>query len=314
MAYYNDVNLPRFLNLFLEKSGISISEAAEEISYSRTALSKYLSGKYPGNAAEMEENIRRFLITRGADFNPSVPGVEQFRRRKKGVYESADATEILGICQDCQDSQGIGIIVGKSGYGKTHSLRHYAASMPKVAYIECSERMSASDLIRAIEEAANTSSYGSVWYRVENMKTFFIANPGYLLILDEADKLLSKNTQRTMEIIRSLYDRSDFGLVMAGEPALENTIKTFLPRLANRIDCYIKLRGLTGDEVRAYLKDWDITDEAMEELVFRATNQRTGCYRLLDRTMGNVMRVLAARGETKITKDVIKEASAMMML
>ena len=126
--------------------------------------------------------------------------------------------------------------------------------------------------------------------------------------------MLSRNTQKTIEVIRSLYDRSEFGLVMAGEPALENMIKNYLPRLANRIDCYIKLQGLTGDEVRAYLQNWDITEEAMAEIIFRATNQRTGCYRLLDRTMQNVMRVLAARNESKITKDVITEASAMMML
>ncbi|MEA4892626.1 MAG: AAA family ATPase [Peptococcaceae bacterium] len=314
MGYYINKNLTLVLNQYLEKSGVSIAEAAEAIGFHRTSLSKYLAGKYASNVDEIESKIRAYLSEAGADFKVNVPGIEQFRKRKRSIYESSDATEILGLCQECQENQDIGIIVGRSGFGKTHSLKHYATHMGQVAYVECSERMGIGDMILAIEDVISFASGGTIWYRLESLKSYFNANAGYLLILDEADKLLSKTTQKMIEVIRSLYDRSNFGLVMAGEPALESQIKSYIPRLANRIDYYIKLQGLTDEEVRAYLKDWDITDDAMTELIFRATNQRTGCYRLLDRTMQNVMRVLAARNETKITKDVITEASAMMML
>ena len=41
---------------------------------------------------------------------------------------------------------------------------------------------------------------------------------------------------------------------------------------------------------------------------------QTGCYRLLDRTLSNVQRILADSGEARVTVKVIEQASAMMML
>ena len=52
----------------------------------------------------------------------------------------------------------------------------------------------------------------------------------------------------------------------------------------------------------------------MGELISRATNNNRGCFRLLDRTLNNVLRVLRERGETKVTLKIVSEASSMMML
>lgn len=52
----------------------------------------------------------------------------------------------------------------------------------------------------------------------------------------------------------------------------------------------------------------------MGELISRATNNNNGCFRLLDRTLNNVLRVLRERGETKVTLKIVSEASSMMML
>ncbi len=46
-----------------------------------------------------------------------------------------------------------------------------------------------------------------------------------------------------MEILRAIFDQSDVGLVIAGEPKLEAQIKTYLARMANRVDFYASLRG-----------------------------------------------------------------------
>ena len=79
---------------------------------------------------------------------------------------------------------------------------------------------------------------------------FFNANEGYLLIIDEADKLINKYTQKKMEIIRGIFDQSDVGIVIAGEPRLEAEIKGNLARFANRMDFYYKLKGLSPQEVK----------------------------------------------------------------
>ena len=92
----------------------------------------------------------------------------------------------------------------------------------------------------------------TIWRRVNGIRDFFNTNKGYLLIIDEADKLVSKYTQKKMEILRAIFDQSDVGLVIAGEPKLEAQIKTYLARMANRVDFYVSLKGLDPSEVEGY--------------------------------------------------------------
>ena len=160
---------------------------------------------------------------------------------------------MLGVCQSCQEYIGLGIVVARSGYGKTYALRQYA-KLSRVAYIECDDTMSSRDLVEAIERSIGLpNGYGTIWRRVNGIREFFNTNKGYLLIIDEADKLVSKYTQKKMEILRV-------------------------------------------------------------ELKARACNMQTGCFRLLDRTLSNVRRILKETGEETVTVKTIAQASSMMML
>ena len=157
------------------------------------------------------------------------------------------------------------------------------------------------------------ASYGSVWKRVNKIRDFLNVNGGYLIIIDEADKLINKYTVAKMEILRGIFDQADVGIVIAGEPKLESDIKTALARFANRVDFYYKLHGLSEQELGQYLEGWDISEAASRELALRAFGARNGCFRLLDRTLNNVLRVLRSRGECRVTKEIMEEASGMMM-
>ena len=245
---------------------------------------------------------------------PPPPEPGQKGGQKPRFYESRDAKAVLGVCQSSQEYIGLGIVVARSGYGKTYALREYA-KLPRVAYIECDDTMSSRDLVEAIERSIGLpNGYGTIWRRVNGIREFFNTNRGYLLVIDEADKLVSKYTQKKMEILRAIFDQSDVGLVIAGEPKLEAQIKTYLARMANRVDFYASLRGLAPSEVEGYLEDFNITPDALLELKERACNMRTGCFRLLDRTLSNVGRILAEQGEDTVTVKIIEQASSMMML
>lgn len=63
-----------------------------------------------------------------------------------------------------------------------------------------------------------------------------------------------------------------------------------------------------------YFSGYDVEPEALEELYQRACNRNTGCFRLLDRTLNNVIRILRTSDKNSITYDVLKEASGMMVL
>ena len=100
-----------------------------------------------------------------------------------------------------------------------------------------------------------------------------------------------------MEILRGIFDQSNVGIVIAGEPRLET-----------------ELKGLSKNEVVDYLEGYEVDEAAMGEMISRATNTQSGCFRLLDRTLNNVLRILKQKGETRITMKIVSEASNMMML
>lgn len=310
--------LSQQLKDYMKQNDISVAEVAREIStpdrpYSRTTVSRYLSGKYDANASSVEEKLTDYLLAHIGQV-PMLPPAEQKTGSKPEFYESRDAKAVLGVCQSCQEYVDLGIVVGRSGYGKTHTLKQYA-KLPRVAYIECDDTMSSRDLVEEIERSLGLPcGYGTIHRRVSGIRDFFNTNRGYVLIIDEADKLVSKHTQKKMELLRAIFDQAEVGLVIAGEPRLEVQIKTYLDRMANRLTFYAKLQGLTPSEVEGYLSDFQITPDAMVELKARACNMQTGCFRLLDRTLSNIRRILSERAQDTITVKTIEQASGMMML
>ncbi len=318
-TYTEGSTLTDKINRYILSNRASIASIAKEIGYSRTTVSRYLAGKYDSDTTDIESKLAEFLSRQtGETITPPAPGQGQEPGKKAAklpaFLESRDARAVLGVCQSCQEYIGLGVIVARSGYGKTYPLRYYA-KLPRVAYIECDDTMSSRDLVEAIEKSLGIpSGYGTIWRRVNGIRDFFNTNKGYLLIIDEADKLVSKYTQKKMEILRAIYDQSDVGVVIAGEPKLEAAIKTYLARMANRVDFYISLKGLEPSEVEKYVSEFEVAPDAMVELKARACNMQTGCFRLLDRTLSNVKRILEERGENIVTLKTIEQASSLMML
>lgn len=313
-TYTAQKSLAEQMNERLAELKMTKQEAAMRMNYSRSALSQYLNGKYNSDPTEIEKKIVEFLQESGGmEEFPETVKKGQFKKAE--YFESRDYVHTIGVCQMCQEQQGLGIIVGKSGFGKTHTLKNYA-KLPRVAYIECDDTMACRDLVEAIEqELGIPRGYGgTTWSRVNRIREFFNTNEGYLLIIDEADKLISKYTQKKMEILRGIYDQSSVGIVIAGELKLEAEIKGSLARFANRMDFYYKLKGLTKQEVVDYLEGFEVDEAAIGEFISRATNSQNGCFRLLDRTLNNVIRLLKERDETKVTLKIMSEASNMMML
>ena len=302
---------------FLRSNKMTKADLANQVNYSRTAISRYLAGKYDSDATELEERLEIFLKSNSMQDDEMQIGhkdVSVKMTRRKGFFETKDSSNVIGVCSSCQEDMGLGIVVGKSGYGKTYALKYYA-KMPRVAYIECDDTMSSRDLVEAIERALGIpQNYGTIWKRVNGIREFFNVNHGYLLIIDEADKLISKYTQKKMEILRGIFDQSDVGMVIAGEPRLEAQIKSYLTRFANRVDFYASLKGLTDKDVERYLSGYKIEADALNELVSRACNNQTGCFRLLDRTLNNVFRIVNESNQSSITLKMISQASNMMML
>lgn len=302
-TYTKPLSVIERLNKHMDANQITIKGVAERIGKSRSMVSQYLNGTYKSDTSEIEEAIVAFL--EGSP-EPEENDVD------REFFLTRDAKQIMAICRGCQDNRALGAIVGRSGYGKTHALKEYA-KLPRVARIECDDSMGARDLVDAITTTLGLpATTGSIYRRTNIIKEFFRVNKGYLVIVDEADKLITKHTQKKIEILRSIFDQTDVGLVIAGEPALETLLRSYDARFANRIDFYAGLQGLSRDEVTEYLTGFTLEPRALEELIIRATNHHTGCFRLFNRTLKNVFRLVGEND--RITVKAIEQASAMMIL
>ena len=331
----------------LNKQELAWQFEKEGMKCSRSMLSQYLNGKYPSDPAKLEERLERWLKEtqevedRMETDNPRQ--AEKFRKqiekqfadledgsetdsddvpealvsqmgKKPEIFESSDYVNVVGICNLCQQQRGSAIVVGRSGYGKTYSLQQYAR-LPRVVYIECNESMSCRDLIRRIEKQLGLPKrYGTNDERLEEISDFFNINGGYLMIVDEADKLINKYTIKKIELLRTIMDSAAVGMVLAGELSLEAHLAAYDERFANRMDFAYRLHGLTKEEIGHYLEGWTVEDAAMDVLVGRARNSKNGCFRLFDRTMNNIIRIMREKDQMVVTEKIISEASAMMML
>lgn len=300
---------------YMDRNNTSMEEFAKRIHFSRPALTQYLSGKYASNPANIEKAIMDYLKSEGVVDSQGEKTIKASAPRPD-FFPTRDAKNIIAVCQSCQEFKGLGMVVGKSGFGKTFALKQFSKG-ERVCYIECNDTMGGRDLVKAMEmKLGLPKGQGSISDRLDNIKEFFSVNTGYLLIVDEADKLISKDTQRKLEILRALFDNGTVAVLIAGEPKLESLIKLYLPRFANRVDFYLNLKGLSDSEVEKYLEGFSgygFAADAIKEMVTRATNHQIGCFRLLDRTLKNVMR-LQPDPDGGITLDIISKASSMMML
>ena len=100
----------------------------------------------------------------------------------------------------------------------------------------------------------------------------------------------------------------------AGEKTRESQIKNYHERMANWIDFYKSVKGIAPVEVKAYVSDYEIDENALLELKARPCNPQNGCFRLLDRTLSNIIRILQNEDSNTITLKIIEQASNMMML
>ena len=331
----------------MNKAELAWQFEKEGMKCSRSMLSQYLNGKYPSDPAKLEARLEQWLeeteekaaefcrehsqqaekyriqiekqfaaLATSGEAAPEQVSVTEPPRigQKPEVFESNDYINVVGICNLCQQQRGSAIVVGRSGYGKTYSLKQYAR-LPKVVYIECNESMSCRDLILRIEKQLGLPKrYGTNDERLEEISEFFNINQGYLMIVDEADKLINKYTIKKIELLRTIMDSAAVGMVLSGELSLEAHMAAYDERFANRMDFAYRLQGLTKAEIERYLDGWAIEDEAAAVLIGRARNSKNGCFRLFDRTMNNVIRIMREKNQTVITEKIIGEASAMMML
>jgi hypothetical protein len=255
------------------------------------------------------------------------------------------------FCNACKEYRYIGLCYGNPGIGKTVSANQYSKweiinqyyngnfhkffDDPKS--LKLSESSLNCDTILETSSMTDTparieKSIGSNAYILEFIKKFFkngnkIDNSytreeekfSYLklLIIDEADHL--KYT--TLEQIRNIYDRFNFGLIFIGMPGIERRLSRY-PQLYSRVGFLHEFKALSKDEMtyiidrhlnqlNTKIKLENFDDFETMNSVIRITK---GNFRILTRLFQQLERLMQINNVYSINTELVNTARELLVL
>lgn len=138
-----------------------------------------------------------------------------------------------------------------------------------------------------------------------------------MVIIDESERLGAT----TLEVLRDEHDRSHRAMVLIGMPGLDKRFSHY-PQLYSRLGFAHQYRPLTNDELLFVLgRQWkrlgqdlntdDFTDAQAVAAIQRITR---GNFRLLERLLPQIQRVLKINDLSTITDDVIEAAASTLVI
>jgi hypothetical protein len=158
-------------------------------------------------------------------------------------------------------------------------------------------------------------TYGQV-ARKYGEKEWQIEDPTSLIVIDEADRL----RMASLEQVRAIFDAQEVGLVLIGMPGLEKRLTRF-PQFYSRIGFVHEFRPLGASEIRQLLEGhWapvgvELPQKPLDAetiaLVIRITG---GNFRLLNRLLTQIQRILEINSLKEVTKAAITAARESLVI
>ncbi len=142
-------------------------------------------------------------------------------------------------------------------------------------------------------------------------------DPTALLVIDEADRL----KMASLEQVRDIFDRCGVGLILIGMPGIEKRLARY-PQLYSRVGFVHEFHALDDAETRRLLQSrWHpqgisfsanaLSDEEGMAAILRATG---GNFRLLQRLLTQIARVLEINGIDRVTASVVEAARESLVI
>jgi DNA transposition AAA+ family ATPase len=143
-----------------------------------------------------------------------------------------------------------------------------------------------------------------------------VPDPTALLVIDEADRLKIAG----LEQARSIFDQGGIGMILIGMPGIEKRLARY-PQLYSRIGFVHEFHPLSASEIRQLLEGrWtppgvnlptDAIDTVAAASIIRITG---GNFRLLNRLLTQVERILEINALPSVTKEVVEAARENLVI
>ena len=143
-----------------------------------------------------------------------------------------------------------------------------------------------------------------------------ITDPTTLILIDEADRL----RMTSLEQVRAIFDEGNAGLVLIGMPGIEKRMARF-PQFYSRIGFVHEFRPLGAPEMHVLLeRHWTPsgvhlpTGPLAPEVTAAIIRMTAGNFRLLNRLLAQIERVLAVNGLGEITTEAVLAARESLVI
>jgi DNA transposition AAA+ family ATPase len=138
-----------------------------------------------------------------------------------------------------------------------------------------------------------------------------------LLIIDEADRMKTAG----LEMVRDYFDRGDVGIVLIGMPGFERRLARY-PQLYSRVGFAHQYRPLDSTDVPQVLAryweelgfSYDSHRPSDAESVVTIVRITGGNFRLIERLMSQVARIMKINKLDTITPDAIEAAREVLVV
>ncbi|MCS4503862.1 AAA family ATPase [Arhodomonas aquaeolei] len=263
-----------------EAEGLSLTELSQLTGVHKTRLSQWLKGKYAGNNASIEADVRRWLESRRAsqELEGQLPAAPTW-------VETLSARSVLSALSFAQMAEAVSVIYGGAGTGKTTTVRQYQEQAPNVWVVTATPASaSTGPILKRIAQTLGMRTSGTVDQLEANIIDRVRDTRG-LLVIDEAQHL----THRALDAVRSIHDAADIGLALVGNEIVYSQLtggsrSVGFAQLFSRVAKRVRLAKAKDADVLALVDAWGIQDKDSRQLCL-SIGRRPGALRGLSQTL-----------------------------
>ncbi|MEW5899005.1 MAG: ATP-binding protein [Bacillota bacterium] len=298
-----------WLNRQIKERGIPLTSFARDLGVSHTMLSLYLRGKK--DSKSIEGKVREMMSKEAQGAPKSDPPAHP----EEQLFITRDFQQALAICDMCRQEGEIGLLIGHPGSGKTTVLTEYCKRDPEAVFIRARATMTAKEMLYELGTKLGLTLSGG---QAEMERKIITQLKEYkrLVIFDEADFLITRESTKRMNILRSIWDETRTGMVFSGTPDFAEDLvkgpsrKENLSQFYSRVRWAYRMKGVSRQEAQEILAGYNITDAAKEYMIKRACDKARGGLRRFKRLLQNALDL--AQGE-QITMEIVEEADDLLL-
>ncbi|WP_122050389.1 AAA family ATPase [Asaia bogorensis] len=290
------------LKAYIDAEGLTLSQAALASGIAKSTLSAYLTGNYAGRMDNIDEKAEQYLESQRTQtrMRKAMPKAPNF-------IETPSALGFRTVFEYAQSGPDIGLITGNAGVGKTETAREYARTTSNVWMMTADSSMrSPTAILRELTETLEANVRRGPRMMASLIQR--VTGTGGLIIVDEAQNL----TTESIDLLRTIYDRGQIGLVFMGNEPLKGRIEG-MGRQSSHAQIFSRV-GMRKNRPRPQSSDiyqildaWGITEMSLRKLC-RYIGSQAGGLRSMNKTLKYAFMLAASESREMICVTDIEKA------